>query len=864
MNTAIPRLGRRPWPSFGPILALVVAASAVSGAGFFVYQKLNPGTPPITQQRDRVARGSIAATVSATGSVAAPATSRLSFRSTGRVADVRVAVGDSVAGGQVLARLDTSELELAVQQARAGVAANQAKLDQMLAGARPEDVTVAEATLAAARAKLVGMQESRPEEITAARVSLEAAQAKLAAMLAGSRPEEVDSAQVAVESALAKLRQVRAGALDAEIVAARTTLESAQSNLRSSEVKLAELLRGPLPADIASAQSAIDTARSNLASAQVRLDDLRTSVTPMDVAAARVGVDNARTTLQTAQIKVDQLRAGANAADLASAEAAVTSAESNLRAARAKLVADRACITNPTSCQTTGQRGAPQIPTSDQLASDQSAVDAAEANLRSAQAKLDQLKQGSSTADIAAAETAVAAARAGLNSAQLKLDDVVAGPSPLDIAGAQAGVDAGRAGLVSAEAKYAELMNPTNTADIAAARAAVEAGQASVRAAEAKLQQVLAGPEEADLVAAESSLIQAQNNLNLKVSPYTDADVLAQEQAIRQAEANLALKLIPSAPADLEAQRQAVRQAEASLALKRAPYVAADIAAAVAAVDQSQASLAAALSNLEGGTIVAPFSGVISVVNLNVGESSSGASASTTSTSTTSGGGITIVDPSRVRVDVQVDESDIARIAVGQPATLTFDALPGSRFPAAVTAIAPSGTTSQGVVGYQVSMELQRPSEAPPGADAEGVRRLPPGVDPQQARAARQARQGADGQTTPGPRPGMTAVAEITYAQRDDVLVMPNRAITRQGRDRFVQVVTANGMESRKVEVGMANDQLTEITGGDVKEGEEVVIPTTTARAAIPGARQQGGFSGPGAAPGGAFIAPAPAGPAGR
>jgi multidrug efflux pump subunit AcrA (membrane-fusion protein) len=110
----------------------------------------------------------------------------------------------------------------------------------------------------------------------------------------------------------------------------------------------------------------------------------------------------------------------------------------------------------------------------------------------------------------------------------------------------------------------------------------------------------------------------------------------------------------------------------------------------------------------------------------------------------------------------------------------------------------------------------------------------------------------------------MTAVAEITYRQRDDVLVVSNRAITRQGRDRFVQVVTGTGIEQRKVEVGMANDQVTEITGGDVKEGDPVVIPTTTARASIPGARQQSGFGAPGGAPaGGTFYGPAP-GPAGR
>ena len=51
---------------------------------------------------------------------------------------------------------------------------------------------------------------------------------------------------------------------------------------------------------------------------------------------------------------------------------------------------------------------------------------------------------------------------------------------------------------------------------------------------------------------------------------------------------------------------------------------------------------------------------------------------------------ITMVDPTQVGVAIQVDESDVARIEVGQPATVTFDALAGRRFPATVTAIAPA------------------------------------------------------------------------------------------------------------------------------------------------------------------------------
>src|SRR5439155_21842921 len=103
---------------------------------------------------------------------------------------------------------------------------------------------------------------------------------------------------------------------------------------------------------------------------------------------------------------------------------------------------------------------------------------------------------------------------------------------------------------------------------------------------------------------------------------------------------------------------------------------------------------------------------------------------------------------------------------------------------------------AQGVVGYQVSIQLQ---------NARGV------------------------------RPGMTATAQLVTDQRTDVLTVPNRAISRQGSSRVVQVVTPDGTASRPVETGLANDQNTEVVSG-LSEGETVVIPTTTARASVPGA----------------------------
>src|SRR5579884_2903381 len=163
---------------------------------------------------------------------------------------------------------------------------------------------------------------------------------------------------------------------------------------------------------------------------------------------------------------------------------------------------------------------------------------------------------------------------------------------------------------------------------------------------------------------------------------------------------------------------------------------------------------------------------------------------------------ITLVNPDALRVDINVDETDIARVEIGQPVLLTLDALPGRPVRARVTAIAPQATTQQGVTSYLVSATLEN------GA---------------------------------GVLPGMTATANIIDAQKADALQVPNRAIRRQGRDQVVDVLTPEGkLDTRVVQRGLSNDQSSEITSG-LDEDDQVVLPSTQTRSpSVPG-----GFGGP-------------------
>jgi len=193
---------------------------------------------------------------------------------------------------------------------------------------------------------------------------------------------------------------------------------------------------------------------------------------------------------------------------------------------------------------------------------------------------------------------------------------------------------------------------------------------------------------------------------------------------------------------------------------------------------------------------VAPFDGIIASVTGNPGET---APAGTT-------GFMTLIDPREVRVDVTVDETDVAKIAVGKTANITFDALPGRTFRGKVISIAPNGTLTQGVVNYPVSISIDTRNQVLPG--------------------------------------GMTASATITIDEKNDVLVVPNRAVRRSGRDQVVDVVGADGKPlPRTVKTGVQNDQFVEISEG-LSEGEQIIIASTTTR--VPNVGGPGGPSGPG------------------
>ena len=171
-------------------------------------------------------------TLSASGTVEAT-TADLGFELPGRVAAITVEEGDTVSAGQELARLDTRELEAALEAARARLATVEARLDEVLAGARPQEIASAEAALRSATQRA----ETARRDLERARTLFEGgAISRQALDQAQTAVEVAESAHVQARESLELLRE---GARSETIQAQRAQVAQARADVTRTEATLA-------------------------------------------------------------------------------------------------------------------------------------------------------------------------------------------------------------------------------------------------------------------------------------------------------------------------------------------------------------------------------------------------------------------------------------------------------------------------------------------------------------------------------------------------------------------------------------------------------------------------------------------------
>jgi HlyD family secretion protein len=271
----------------------------------------------------------------------------------------------------------------------------------------------------------------------------------------------------------------------------------------------------------------------------------------------------------------------------------------------------------------------------------------------------------------------------------------------------------------------------------------------------------------------------AVRNLNALLGVASDTDQAIAQANVEKARAQLAQAQRDyerikdgASPADialLQAQLEdARREAER---LKDGPDPD-DIAAA-------QARVAAAQASLDQAHLLAPFAGTLTEVNAKLGDQvAPGVLA------------FRLDDLARLLVDVQVSEVDINRIQPGQAVSLLFDAILSREYQGEVREVALVGTASQGVVDFNVTVEITNPDLAV--------------------------------------KPGMTAAVNIVVDQLDDVLLVPNRAVRVVEGERVVYLLRDGQPEPVQIELGASSETSSEVTGGELKEGDPIVLNPPT------------------------------------
>jgi RND family efflux transporter MFP subunit len=277
-------------------LTIVIILLVVGGVGYATYWLGN--RPPASQNLETVTvqRGSIMATVSATGSIAPAREVTLTFKSGGKVARVLVAEGQAVQEGDNLAQLETADLEQQLAQAQASLTISEARLAQTESGPDPEDVAAARSSLESAQANLERSREGPSEEeitiaqadLERARIALEQAQTEYDKIAwwagVGMTPQAaaLQQASIEYESAKARYNLAIAGPTESEI-------KSAEAQVAQAQAQLEKLLQSPTPEELTIAQAEVDRAEASLRQIQLQLEGAE-MVAPFSGIVAYMGV----------------------------------------------------------------------------------------------------------------------------------------------------------------------------------------------------------------------------------------------------------------------------------------------------------------------------------------------------------------------------------------------------------------------------------------------------------------------------------------------------------------------------------------------------------------------------------------------
>lgn len=486
--------------------------------------------------------------------------------------------------------------------------------------------------------------------------------------------------------------------------------------------RLAALRSGTLSASIASASA-------NVQSAQAALTALEQGSRPEDIAIVEAGVNNKRAALQVAQ-------------------QTVTSAEANLKIAESQLQT----LKNEADISLAGQVSAVGSTVSQQLATAKTSVlsirgvfnanDVSDAVVKAQPTGYDTMiaNMNSLEMEITAAQTMTATLNYQDALQKLTRARALVARST-DIANRAYDIVSG----LPLTDYFTNTSRETNKTTIATQKSAVQSALATLDASAKSLQ---------DASATYDTRIAAQQAQIISLTGTRDrtkADIITYQTSLAIDEAQLALKKAPARQTDIDAARARVRQAQADLSRAGAQW--------------------------NDTILTAPVEGIVTKVNVKVGE-----------IRPTTEPSITLLGTSPYRVEMFVSEVDIPKVKLAQTGSITLDAFRGQPFALRVGFIDTASTDKDGVPKYRIKLDFVTAPE--------------------------------------GLKVGMTGDAEVITGERKDVISVPLRSVIESASGTsIVRVLQEDGVnfEQRTVTTGMEGQGGgLEVTG--VNEGETVIV----------------------------------------
>jgi HlyD family secretion protein len=407
-------------------------------------------------------------------------------------------------------------------------------------------------------------------------------------------------------------------------------------------------------------------------------------------------------------------------------------------------------------------------------------------------------------------------------------------------------IDALKEKLTTAQRNLVTAQRQLKTKDLA-----VRQAQLAVSTAEETMSQVPTVKAAQDLVDNAQAALKTAQTMYGSNQGYTSqqlatihAQLAEAEQKLKEVLSGTSFSLTNSVKLQIEKAQLQVEQSQATLEDAQS-----GLDDAQTAVTDAEKAVKAAQDNLNeteklSPVITASFSGFVTKVNVSGGDEVQKGTVA-----------VQIADPTQFQADILVTEQDIYSVNLGGTAIVAVEALSGATYPATITAIAPRATVSQGVVSYSVTVEIapkQTASQTGGSSlaqilSANGTSGWSQQTPPQTGQS--------QGNVLPNQtqsvtlKDGLSVTVTIVVQQASNVILVPSKAVTRQGpNNHAVKVINGSETETRTVKIGSSDGSNTEITEG-LQEGEQVVYAASSSSSS--NSNQQQGLSGIGGGIGG-------------